>query len=367
MDSKDTPQVTDEGPANNQSSDKKQPVWTYHGYRMSPGEFNTAMVHFYRGEITRSNVWRTRLDTTTNWAVVSIAGLLTFAFGTADHHHVTIILALFFGLFFLFIEARRYRYYELWSLRVRLMETDFFGAMLAPPFAPSDDWAKSLNESLLNPTFPITIWEALGRRLRRNYIWTLLILGASWITKLSIHPASARSFEEIVERAAIGPAPGWAVMVGMLLFYAGITLLAGLTAGLQYSAGEVLPHGFPLHLGEGMLNGLSDAAHKVIPEATWPFRRSKFLTLIITDHYEAVAEQLMTLLGHGVTELTGTGMYSGEERHILLCAVGATEVEYLKSLVRAADPHAFIVVNPTEEIYGSGFQNLAPRWRQSRE
>jgi len=36
--------------------------------RMSPGEFNTAMIHFYRGEVQRSNTWRNRLDTTTNWA-----------------------------------------------------------------------------------------------------------------------------------------------------------------------------------------------------------------------------------------------------------------------------------------------------------
>src|SRR5438552_7420611 len=31
--------------------------------RMSPAEFNAAIIHFYRGEVQRSNVWRTRLDT----------------------------------------------------------------------------------------------------------------------------------------------------------------------------------------------------------------------------------------------------------------------------------------------------------------
>src|SRR5882762_10028595 len=36
--------------------------------KLSPSEFNTAMVHFYRGEVQRSNAWRTRLDTTTYWA-----------------------------------------------------------------------------------------------------------------------------------------------------------------------------------------------------------------------------------------------------------------------------------------------------------
>ena len=39
--------------------------------KLLPAEFNMAMVHFYRGEVQRSNVWRTRLDTTTNWAVIT--------------------------------------------------------------------------------------------------------------------------------------------------------------------------------------------------------------------------------------------------------------------------------------------------------
>jgi len=49
-----------------QASD--EPVWTYRGYRLKSGEFVTAMVHLFRAEIQRANVWRQRLDTTTNWA-----------------------------------------------------------------------------------------------------------------------------------------------------------------------------------------------------------------------------------------------------------------------------------------------------------
>ena len=45
-------------------------VWSYRGYQLRPGEFNTALVHLYRGEVARANVWRQRLDATTNWAVI---------------------------------------------------------------------------------------------------------------------------------------------------------------------------------------------------------------------------------------------------------------------------------------------------------
>ena len=48
--------------------------------KLAQAEFNTALVHFYRGEIQRSNVWRGRLDATTNWAVITAGATLSFVF-----------------------------------------------------------------------------------------------------------------------------------------------------------------------------------------------------------------------------------------------------------------------------------------------
>src|SRR6185369_13709295 len=50
--------------------------------RMTPAEFNAAMIHFYRGEVQRSNTWRNRLDTTTNWAVLTAGATLSFVFSS---------------------------------------------------------------------------------------------------------------------------------------------------------------------------------------------------------------------------------------------------------------------------------------------
>ena len=61
-----------------------EPVWTYRGYQLKASEFTTAMVHFFRAEVTRANVWRQRLDTTTNWAVVTTGAVISFAFHTGD-------------------------------------------------------------------------------------------------------------------------------------------------------------------------------------------------------------------------------------------------------------------------------------------
>ncbi len=345
------------------ASDSAEHVWSFRGYRLRPGEFNTAMVHFYRGEVTRSNVWRTRLDSTTNWAVVTAGAVLTFSFGSVNNSHVVILLSFLLVGLFLVIEARRYRYYELWALRVRLMETDFFAAMLNAPFTPHQEWAARLTESLLTPEFPITYLEAVGRRLRRNYVWLFLILGIAWSVKLLLHPSPAYSWRSFLSHATIGFVYGDIVVLTVVIFLVVLIFLAVFTTGLQDSPGEVLSHYEALNLSTEFLHSLASAASHVLPEEM--IRRREQLAIIITDKPTEVSEQLLAFLKRGVTALEGKGMYTGQPRSVLLCVVAPSETDQLKSLVYTADEHAFVLVNPTEEVLGSTFRELQPRWRQA--
>lgn len=337
--------------------DSEGTTWDYGPYHLSPSDFFTAMVHFYRGEVARSNTWRSRLDNTTNWAVVTTAAVLTFAFSSIEHSHVVILISLLLIFLFLVIEARRYRYYELWALRVRLMETDFFAAMLRSPHRPHDEWSARLVASLLNPEFPITFWEAIGRRLRRNYIWLFTVMGLAWVLKLMLYPAATFTFERFLEHAALGVIPGPWILGSVIAFFAVIYSLAFFTAGLRASPGEVLTH--EQVLGVDLLKTLAKAASEI------PFlQRHEQLIIIITDNAQAVADQLMAVVKRGVTALQGMGMYSGMPRSVLFCAVAPQEVDRVKSVVYATDPKAFVVVNPTEEVLGAGFRELRPHWRR---
>ena len=51
--------------------------------RFGAAEIGT-LAHLYRGEMYRSKIWRTRLDATTNWAVVTTGIALSVAFSRAD-------------------------------------------------------------------------------------------------------------------------------------------------------------------------------------------------------------------------------------------------------------------------------------------
>ncbi|MDO8971723.1 MAG: DUF2270 domain-containing protein, partial [Saprospiraceae bacterium] len=190
--------MTDSVPFSKETPQPDEPVWSYRGYHLRPSEFTTAMVHYYRAEIQRSNTWRMRLDNTTNWAVLTTSAAISFALSSPNNHHGILILNTLLITIFLWIEARRYRYYELWAYRTRLIETDFFAAMLTPPFAPHPEWAENLSETLVAPEFPISMWEALGRRLRRNYVWIFLVMGVVWALKSYLHPTPAANWAEFV-------------------------------------------------------------------------------------------------------------------------------------------------------------------------
>jgi uncharacterized membrane protein len=216
--------------------------------RMTPAEFNTAMIHFYRGEVQRSNTWRTRLDTTTYWAVLTAGATLSFAFSSPSNPHFVIPINSILIAIFLLMEARRYRYYEIWSSRVRVIETGYFAQILAPESVPQDEaWAEHLAADLITPHFTITEWEAVGRRLRRNYLWIFALLALSWNLKVYMHPLPARDFNAFIDRATVGIVPGWLVFVCGVFFNAAIAIFAIGTVRLREATGEVLPqHQFSL-------------------------------------------------------------------------------------------------------------------------
>src|SRR5215468_11972036 len=89
-----------------------------------------ALAHLYRGEMYRSKIWRTRLDTTTNWAVATTGIALSVAFSNRENSPTPLILVGLLVMVFLGIEARRYRYFDIWRTRVRTLEIYFYGPIL---------------------------------------------------------------------------------------------------------------------------------------------------------------------------------------------------------------------------------------------
>lgn len=101
---------------------------------------------------------------------------------------------------------------------------------------------------------------------------------------------------------------------------------------------------------------VSGVAAELVAEGTEVVR----IAFIITDQPEAVAQKIIVDLERGVTLWPGTGMYSGQLRHILFCAVSRPEVSQLKAIIHEVDPRAFVVIGQAHEALGEGFKPLTP-------
>ena len=195
------------------------------------------LVHFYRAAVVHADVWRRRLDATTNWAVVTAAAVVTFAFGEAQAPHFVLLMALLFTLFFLVMESRRYQIYHVWELLIR----DLHQYLVRPALLQSSDMDQEAIEAGLaqiardlGSTLPrISLLEAAGLRIRRNYgpLFTILLL--AWLLKLWLYPRPTYETEEFVARAVVGVVPGAAVLVAMGVFFA-LCVIAALGAPSEH-------------------------------------------------------------------------------------------------------------------------------------
>lgn len=78
--------------------------------------------------------------------------------------------------------------------------------------------------------------------------------------------------------------------------------------------------------------------------------------VIITSKPREVSDAIIQNLGRGVTSWEGTGMYTGESRHVLYVVVNRTQVNGIRQVVIDIDEKAFIVIGQGHAAYGEGFR-----------
>jgi uncharacterized membrane-anchored protein YitT (DUF2179 family) len=119
-------------------------------------------------------------------------------------------------------------------------------------------------------------------------------------------------------------------------------------------------------LGAGLVFGWKQALYALIAlyvsglvaETTLEGPTTVRTALIVTSQPEIVSGRILDDIQRGVTVVPGTGAYTGISRPVLYCVVTRAEVAYLKTIVREADPQAFMVIGHAHEALGEGFQPL---------
>ena len=213
----------------------------YESEPLPRSEYITAIVHLYRGELYRANSWRQRLDLTTNWAVFTTAGLLSFAFTSQTHSHWILLMGLPLIAIFHGFEARRYRIWHVWRSRVRMIEENFYGPILRrDPQSPDENWGKLVAEDLFRPRFKITRLAGLRARLVRNYWAIYLVLLLAWMVKVFVVSGATLSWADVQAHLRDNSVvlPWWLPLVYVGTFLASIVVLLCITPRSQGSEAD---------------------------------------------------------------------------------------------------------------------------------
>ena len=189
--------------------------------------FHMGMVHLYRGEMHRLTVWRTRIDTTSNWAVLLTIGLTTFTLGSLQVPAYTLLLGLALVGICMFLEARRYQHLHHSKWRLRLLEAHYFTELLLARPSPARHWRRQLVADLVRPHHTLGLMLAMRMRLRRNYLLLMHFITAVWLTKLFIHPHTPVDVNEFWTRLALEELfRSWFAALTAGLFLAASTIAA---------------------------------------------------------------------------------------------------------------------------------------------
>ena len=80
------------------------------------------------------------------------------------------------------------------------------------------------------------------------------------------------------------------------------------------------------------------------------------LMIIVSSKSEEIAKQIDKKVARGSTGLYGKGMYTNENKLILVCAAPRNDISKIKELARNIDPHCFIILSNAREVFGEGFK-----------
>lgn len=147
----------------------------------------------------------------------------------------------------------------------------------------------------------------------------------------------------------------------------GTDLLAGITHKFipHYSVGQqILVFDGLIVLSGAMMYGMDVALYAIIAvfitskmmDAILEGVKFAKMAFIISDHYKEIADEVLHEMDRGITAIPAKGMYSNDEKQMLVCAVEKKEITALMDIVDKKDPQAFMIVTDAREVLGEGFR-----------
>ena len=83
--------------------------------------------------------------------------------------------------------------------------------------------------------------------------------------------------------------------------------------------------------------------------------------LIVSDHSDIIAQDILYDLNRGVTFLEGTGAYAQQKKRVILTVASVIDLPKLKALILKRDRDAFVIINDTLAVLGNRFDPIDVR------
>lgn len=80
------------------------------------------------------------------------------------------------------------------------------------------------------------------------------------------------------------------------------------------------------------------------------------MLFIVSEKYQEIANEIGKEAKRGVTALYGKGMYTGNEKNVLLCVTSRGEVAHIRNIISKIDPEVFLIIANAREVFGKGFK-----------
>lgn len=81
------------------------------------------------------------------------------------------------------------------------------------------------------------------------------------------------------------------------------------------------------------------------------------MIFIISNKYQEISDKIGKDMSRGVTGIVSKGMYTNEERMMLMCIASRREIMRIKEIVNDIDKKAFVFIEDAREVYGKGFKS----------
>ena len=228
--------------------------------------------------------------------------------------------------------------------------------------------SSSLFASIINVAFLLLGFGVLNRGFGVRTVYCSLLFsgmlaGLEWLVPLS----SPLTDEKLLELffGVILPALGSAILFNTQGSTGGTDILAmilkkftSLDIGMALLYVDVLIAGSTLILIDietGLFSLLGLVLKSVLVDSVIESLNRKKSFILVTSCPEEVCDFITHTLHRSATFWKGEGAYSHQDKWVVLTALSRAQAVALRRHLKAIDPHAFMLITNSSEIFGKGF------------